>query len=260
MNFKKLIALLLCFAMLLPCLFACDDKDDKDDKDGSVEDVVNDAIDAMKKTPFRMTTYKKAQAEGYMETTREEENVCYCDGNKYAYFQEGDTEPYMIYADGVIYDLTSKKKVVIDDATLAALTEAYQGDMKDFLEGTKKYANVEVTEDEDGNTVVLCTGLSEFGKTILGTALVGFEIQGIYMEFDDESVYCKAVIGQDGLPTKQSSSASAHATVAITGASAISMSYVISTEFTYEYGDAYKVTVPADAAEYEEVSSIAELY
>lgn len=260
MNFKKLIALLLCFAMLLPCLFACDDKDDKDDKDGSVEDVINDAADAMKKTPFRMTIYTKVQTEGYMEMTQEEENVCYYDGNKYAYFLEGDTEPYMIYADGVMYDLTSKKKVVIDDATLAALTEAYQGDMKDFLEGTKKYANVEVSEDEDGNTVVICTGLSEFGKTTLGAALVGFQALGIYMEFDDESVYSKAMIGQDGLPTKQSASASAHATVVLTGAPSISMSYVTSTEITYEYGDAYKVTVPADAAEYEEVSSIAELY
>jgi hypothetical protein len=230
MKFTKILALLLALVCCFTALVACDGEDKEDEKGGLDEtpDTAYEyflyASDYMATHTHKMTTVTTSSTDGADDIVSE--TVNYVDGTNY--YIPGDVET--TFYDGVIYVSSSsgKRKMSFAGTDLGAAL----GDANDYVNsmaGSMSDDDFTMTKNDDG-TIKL-----EFS---ISMAYVG-TIDYVWILDNDYRLVSQTL----------------RMTQSYAG-------YTISTVdvCTYEYSDQYKVTMPADADEYETVDDIYDLY
>jgi hypothetical protein len=178
-------------------------------------------------TPYKLTTYTTSIVDGEEVT---DVSVIHNDGTNY-YEHDEETQTTLIYCDGFYYvsspSIKKKMNISINELYSYIQTEEDVAPLSDVTDYVKD-KDLELIANEDGTKILkFMVNIPFFGNT-------SYEIH-----FDKNDLVTKQIISAEG---------------SLAG-------YGFSTycEGIIEFGEQYKVTPPADADQYEEVSSFLEI-
>lgn len=268
MKTLKLCSLLLSLAMLICCLAACNSPAPDDDGAGTPpaapktpEEYIEVVWDKLLTAQYKETQIKDGKIiMNGSEMPRKETSVSICDGNNFLMEDEEWGSKELFY-DGVFYVSMGeglKNKYVMEEGwEELELSGQEQADFTNI-----KFKSLTLETDADGNTVLVGKGASETSKSVLEGlfAAVAIGSEGLFsMTIDYENVEFRATIDSEYRLLSQTAKMIGYATAG-GGDMSTSVQYVIDNTITYEYGDQYALSAPADADAYTEVDSFEKLY
>ena len=273
MKLKQLCALLLSAILMLLCVSACNPSPTNDSSITTADPTTNQTPSTKPSTPQEYITvaWEKLLTAAYKETTvqngtivmgdiempRNDTTVMVCNGKNF--FME-DTEYGMtqLLYDGVLYFTmgdTVKNKYPFPanwesdpDLNPAATQDA---DLKNL-----QFNALTLETDASGNTVIVGKGTTSSAASILESAFASIGAAGgPTMTIDYNGVECRATLDAQYRLLKQTVKMTSYIETA-----GIRTTYTIEKVITYEYGNQYVLSAPADASAYTTVGSLAELF
>ena len=248
MNVKRLLSLLMCFALVLTMLVACDKGDDPGDgappsEPTTAQEYMDRAMSLLETESYRQTTVKTI--DGVPSTDSDDDDVLIVSGGNYTLYENiGDAVAYMIYHNGMFYMPMLQVKWSADAGLDGFYEKAedvlYDGDWF----GNFHFQSVSIEKQDNGHTVIKGASPDQSKITTdiytMLSMICDLTTYQIELEFDEQYRLLKATNTYK---------------MNFMGVTAD----VVDSEI-FEYGPQFTVSPPADADTYEEVSDMMDLY